>query len=78
MEEGAEFVVVVVLDDPKSDELVLDEPLVGGVVPCDWEFPPLEDVSEDAGALEPGCSRATATAITAVAAVTPSKAPRVT
>jgi hypothetical protein len=79
--EGADVdVVVEVVGEPEStdDEV---EPFVVEVVlsPVERETPPFEVVvvAEDAGMLDPGCSRATTTAITAVAPVAASTAPRV-
>jgi hypothetical protein len=74
VEDGAVVVVVAEFEDPTFDgDPVLVELPVVDVVPF-----PFEVELEDGAALEPGCSRATATAITAVAPVTASKTPCVT
>jgi hypothetical protein len=83
VEEGADVVVVVELvDEPDASDDDVDAPLVVEVVPSpvETETPPLEVVVEveEAGRLEPGCSRATTTAITAVAPVAARTTPRVT
>jgi hypothetical protein len=79
--DGADVDVVDVVGEPESSDDDVDEPLVVEVVlpPVETETPPLEVVvvAEDVGTLDPGCSRAMTTAITAVAPVAASTAPRV-
>ena len=73
VEDGA--VVLVVLEGPSSDHGV-DEPLDVEVLPSvGVDVAPLA-VEEEPDELEPGCSRATTTAITAVAPVAASTTPR--
>jgi hypothetical protein len=75
--------VVVEVEDWASSDDDPGELLVVDVVlpPVAWvTFPPdavVDVVPDDEGTLEPGCSRATSTAITAVAPVTASTVPRV-
>jgi hypothetical protein len=70
VEDGA--VVVVVLEVPPSDDGADELLVVVEVVRPVWADVALLAVVEEPGELEPGCSRATTTAITAVAPVTAS------
>jgi hypothetical protein len=70
VEDGA--VVVVVLEAPPSSDDRVGELLVVEVVPSVGADVALLAVVEEPGELEPGCSRATTTAITAVTPVTAS------
>ena len=83
VEEGADVdVVVELVAEPDSSDDEVDAPLVVEVVllPVETDTPPRELVVDavEAGTLDPGCSRATTTASTAVAPVAASTAPRVT
>jgi hypothetical protein len=83
VEDGADVEVVVEVEGCAASDDDSDELLVVDVVlsPVARVTPPpdavVDVVSDDAGTLEPGWSRATSTAITAVAPVAASTAPRV-